>query len=242
LVATDCGVERYRIGVDLPQDEYDDLVNVWYIFAFKLPESRKVEDHPLKGGEAEGSRKTEKGQVGFTLDDGTRIWCQGGTWEGDPTDVERHFRIDTNTALLFSVCNLEVDPEEFSHVFPNKEATRSSLIGEARNVVSDNSTKAEFTIKSSSGQCSFSKEDLDFISPNRLIIGLAPPAGLIPGHHISEKVGEKVLPRMAHAGYYILLKPLKAGTYTMTLFGNAPFFGKSGQRFENKVSFTITAE
>lgn len=238
---TDCGVERYRIGTDLTQDEYEDLVHVWYIFAFRLPESGNVADHPLKGGEAEGSRKTEIGQVGFSLDDGTRMWCQGGTWEGDPTDVQRHFRIDTNTALLFSVCNLEIDPEEFRRVHPNEEATRSNLIEEVRNVVSDNSTEAEFTIQSSSGQCSFTKEDLDFIAPNRLILGLSPPPGLVPGHHVPENGGEEEVPRMAHAGYYILLKPLKAGIYTMTLFGNAPFFGRPEERFENKVTFTITA-
>jgi hypothetical protein len=258
-LVTNCGVERYKIGKDISRQEADHLVQVWYNFAFWIAPGKRAIQHPLKGDEPAGSGKTKYGQLDVTLRNGKKLWCQGGTWEGEKPKVNREFEIDTKTALFISILNLEVDSEEYAHtknILPaNIPAIPSRmLLKEARDVIKHKSTKASFTIENvaTKGKCSFDERSLDYLSPNYEILGIRPRRGLYHSHDLATRIKKSkntmlpsgiIFPRMMSAGYYILLQPLKAGTYKMKLYGNAPFYGgKPKQRFWNEVNFTITAK
>lgn len=257
-MVTNCGVDRYIVGKDISQQEADHLVQVWYNFAFWIAPGKRATQHPLKGEERAGSEKTKNGQLDVTLSNGKKLWCQGGTWEGELTKVSREFEIDTKTALFISILNLEVDSEEYAHVhniLPSNIPTIPSreLLKEARKVIKDDSTEANFTIQNvtTKSQCSFDKKKLDYLSPNYEILGIRPRHGLYHNHDLATQFKKSkntllpsgvIFPRMMSAGYYILLKPLKRGTYEMNLSGNAPFYGVQDKRFENVVNFTITAK
>jgi hypothetical protein len=254
-----CGVDRYIVGKDISKEEADHLVQVWYNFAFWIPPGKRAQQHPLKGEEKEGSEKTKNGQLPLTLRDETPLWCQGGTWEGEPTNVTREFAMNTNTALFIAVLNLEVDSEEYAHANnihpPNIPSIPSRvLLDEARKIVRDTSTRANFIIENvtSGGTCRFDENTLDYLSPDYEILGIRPRRGLYHGHDLATHVKKSktamlpsgaIFPRMMSAGYYIILKPLEQGAYKMNLSGDAPFYGGSQKkRFRIGVDFKITVK
>jgi len=232
-------VRRYQPwDTDIPFGSYLNATYAWYDWALTVPKTLANGDHPLKhdhGANAMAGQPAAKGLV-----------CLGTHWSrgSDPkakSPFVRAFDLDSGMSILINGTSSMIVPEKYPHQFPTgvEEAIKDErdIMDRARSII--DRAFAVVTIRHEQKPIewfsSYSGE-LERIRPQEIKI-----CNVSKDLWDNYRKGGQV--HAALDGYWLLLRPLDPGKYTIGISCREPYFaGGQDEYFYADVTYDLTVK
>jgi len=216
-------VDRYQPNDSIDGNSYGEWVYRWWKWALEM----QPRDHPIKDRTGAHCHKGHKYPAVLFL---------GGTFDGDPSNVVRSYVLPTGKgelSILFPIINSNISREE--HQAALRGSTDQEVIDAAKGVI-DGVTRAKITIKEPDGtEKIYNKSDLDRIRHDRKTLYSFD----LPVDNVLN-LGQKQI-WSGLDGYWMFLKPLKPGTYTIVFEAESPLFGgMPNELFGTNTTYKLT--
>lgn len=221
-------IQTYTGIEEIDNIPYRDWTYRWWFWALKGPPA----NNPVL--DTTGANALKNQPVSHN------VMFLAGTFDRQASPVNRTIdSVDKNTSILIPIVNSSISIEEHDDIFSRADSN-AQLSAAVNNVV----TKASGSLHISTGN-----SDVDYTigtsekrSPERIeskeMVNLAPERGIV---HSRRTGSELDFMRAALDGYWVFLKQLEIGHYTLTIHGEAPWFGPDPQepKFKTDVTYTL---